>query len=70
MYLIHQNNTSGAAMKREKQSPWAYFLDAAVVRRRLDEYVASTSENARYTDVFRWYILELWMRRMFGSQTS
>jgi asparagine synthase (glutamine-hydrolysing) len=46
------------------------FLDPAVVRRRLDEYVASTSENARYTDVFRWYILELWMRRMFGSQTS
>jgi asparagine synthase (glutamine-hydrolysing) len=46
------------------------FLDPAVVRSRLDEYVASTSANARYTDVFRWYILELWMRRMFGAQAS
>jgi asparagine synthase (glutamine-hydrolysing) len=43
------------------------FLDRARVRERLDDYVAGTSESARYTDVFRWYILELWMRQAFGS---
>jgi asparagine synthase (glutamine-hydrolysing) len=43
------------------------FLDSTRVRQRLDEYVASTSASARYTDVFRWYILEAWMRHAFGS---
>jgi asparagine synthase (glutamine-hydrolysing) len=43
------------------------FLASARVRQRLDEYVGSTSESARYTDVFRWYILETWMRHAFGT---
>jgi asparagine synthetase B (glutamine-hydrolysing) len=43
------------------------FLDTTHVRQRLDEYVKSTSDTARYTDVFRWYILEAWMRHAFGS---
>jgi hypothetical protein len=46
------------------------FLDSALVRERLDEYVRSTSESARYTDVFRWYILETWMRQAFGSSRT
>ena len=46
------------------------FLDTTSVRQRLDEYVATTSESARYTDVFRWYILELWMRHAFGAERT
>ena len=43
------------------------FLDTDKVHERLDEYLTSTSEAARYTDVFRWYILEVWMQQMFGA---
>ncbi len=43
------------------------FLRADAVRGRLDELVHGTSEGARFTDVFRWYILEVWMREMFSS---
>jgi asparagine synthase (glutamine-hydrolysing) len=46
------------------------FLDTKKVRERLDEYVRTTSESARYTDVFRWYILEVWMRQAFGSDRT
>jgi hypothetical protein len=46
------------------------FLDTTKVRHRVDEYVAATNEAARYTDVFRWYILELWMRHAFGSDRT
>ena len=46
------------------------FLDGTKVRQRLDEYVATTSDSARYTDVFRWYILELWMRQALGSERT
>jgi asparagine synthase (glutamine-hydrolysing) len=45
----------------------ADYLDQKKLKPRLDEYVNSTSEAARYTDVFRWYILELWMRQAFPS---
>jgi asparagine synthase (glutamine-hydrolysing) len=43
------------------------FLDSTHVRQRLDEYVRTTEDTARYTDVFRWYILETWMRQAFAS---
>ncbi len=46
------------------------FLDATRVRERLSEYISSTSEGARYTDVFRWYILEAWMRHAFGEKRT
>jgi asparagine synthase (glutamine-hydrolysing) len=42
------------------------FLDTTQVRKRLGAYLESTNEAARYTDVFRWYILEVWMRQAFG----
>jgi len=45
------------------------FLDGAKLRQRLDDYVSATSDSARYTDVFRWYILETWMRQAFDSGT-
>jgi asparagine synthase (glutamine-hydrolysing) len=44
------------------------FLDASRVRQRLSEYIGSVSESARYTDVFRWYILESWMRHAFDGE--
>jgi asparagine synthase (glutamine-hydrolysing) len=43
------------------------FLDTKHVRERLDDYVKTTDDTARFTDVFRWYILETWMRRMFEA---
>jgi len=47
----------------EREGKVEAFLDAQNVRKRL----ASTNEAARYTDVFRWYILEVWMQQMFGA---
>jgi asparagine synthase (glutamine-hydrolysing) len=41
------------------------FLDGAAIQRVLDRELDATSEGAFYTDVFRWLILELWMRSMF-----
>jgi asparagine synthase (glutamine-hydrolysing) len=46
------------------------FLDQHRMRERLTEYVSTTNESARYTDVFRWYILEAWMRQAFGDQRT
>lgn len=46
----------------------ADYLDAAKIRSRLDDYVGGTAKTAYYTDLFRWYILELWMRHAFGSR--
>jgi asparagine synthase (glutamine-hydrolysing) len=48
----------------------ADYLDERKLRSRLDEFVDGTTESARYTDVFRWYILELWMRQAFDSVYS
>jgi asparagine synthase (glutamine-hydrolysing) len=45
----------------------ANYLDAPALRARLDSYVNTTSRKVHTTDVFRWYILELWMRYAFGS---
>jgi asparagine synthase (glutamine-hydrolysing) len=45
------------------------FLDTTRLRNRIDDYVQTTSESARYTDVFRWYILEVWMRQAFGDRS-
>ena len=45
----------------------ADYLDAAKIRARLD---AGTAKTAYYTDLFRWYILELWMRQTFGDTAS
>ncbi len=38
------------------------FLDGAAVRRMIDRALDATDEGAFYTDVFRWLLLELWMR--------
>jgi asparagine synthase (glutamine-hydrolysing) len=46
------------------------FLDPSTLREHLSEYISATSESARYTDVFRWYILEAWMRQAFGGQRT
>jgi asparagine synthase (glutamine-hydrolysing) len=43
------------------------FLDGRVLRARLDDYVRDTGRTVYYTDVFRWYIVELWMRHAFAS---
>ena len=43
------------------------YLDAAKIRARLD---GGTAKTAYYTDLFRWYILELWMRQAFGDSAS
>ena len=43
------------------------FLDASVLQRRLGDYVRTTKPGAYYSDLFRWYVLELWMRHAFGS---
>jgi asparagine synthase (glutamine-hydrolysing) len=54
-----------SALSGELQS--ASFLNPHALREHLDGYVGGTNESARYTDVFRWYILETWMRQMFGA---
>jgi hypothetical protein len=41
------------------------FLDGEAVQRVLDRELDATSEGAYYTDVFRWLLLELWMRATF-----
>ncbi len=47
------------------------FLDTGRLRSRLDDYLGSTGTTVFYTDLFRWYILELWMRQAFaGPQTE
>jgi asparagine synthase (glutamine-hydrolysing) len=48
----------------------AELLHPEHLREHVDAYVASTSTGARYTDVFRWYILELWMRQAFESERT
>lgn len=42
------------------------FLDGAQVKRLLDRELDATNEGAFYTDVFRWLLLELWMRSTFS----
>jgi len=46
------------------------YLDAPKIRQRLDGYVSGTQKAAFSTDMFRWYILEVWMRQMFGSAAT
>jgi asparagine synthase (glutamine-hydrolysing) len=41
------------------------FLDGDAVRRALDRELDATNEGAFRTDVFRWLLLELWMRSAF-----
>jgi asparagine synthase (glutamine-hydrolysing) len=43
------------------------YLDATALRARLDGAIRSTGRDAYYTDVFRWLVLELWMRYAFGD---
>jgi asparagine synthase (glutamine-hydrolysing) len=43
------------------------YLDAAKLRGSLDRFVRDVPSTALYTDVFRWLVLELWMRHAFGS---
>jgi asparagine synthase (glutamine-hydrolysing) len=43
----------------------AEFLDGTAIRAVLDRELAETNETAFHTDVFRWLLLELWMRAMF-----
>ncbi|HEY0250687.1 MAG TPA: asparagine synthase-related protein, partial [Kofleriaceae bacterium] len=46
------------------------YLDATKIRAKLDAYVGGTAKTAYYTDLFRWYILELWMRHAFSSSSQ
>jgi asparagine synthase (glutamine-hydrolysing) len=48
----------------------AEFLDPDHLRARLTDYVDGASESAQFKDVFRWYILETWMRSAFGSERT
>lgn len=41
------------------------FLDPRGVQHELARALASSREGAYYTDVFRWLLLELWMRAAF-----
>ncbi len=43
------------------------YLDTAKLHSTLDRSVRNTNEEARYTDLFRWYILEQWMREHFSE---
>jgi len=45
------------------------YLDGRVLRERLDRYISATGETAYYTDLFRWYIVEMWMRHAFGDNS-
>ena len=40
----------------------AEFLDGKALARELDRSLDRNAEGAFYTDVFRWFILEQWMR--------
>ena len=44
----------------------ADVLDGAAIRAALADGTGA-DDNVFYTDVFRWYIVEVWMRRMFGT---
>jgi len=44
----------------------AGYLDAGAVRAQLDR----PPSGVFYTDLFRWYILELWMRHAFATQVA
>ncbi|HEY1551362.1 MAG TPA: asparagine synthase-related protein, partial [Kofleriaceae bacterium] len=44
----------------------AGYLDAATVRAQLDR----PPSGVFYTDLFRWYVLELWMRQAFSTETA
>lgn len=46
------------------------YLDAPKIRRRLDDYVDGTKQTTTSTDMFRWYILEVWLRQTFGSAAT
>ena len=41
------------------------FLDGEAIRRELDRELDATREGAFHTDIFRWLVLELWMRAQF-----
>jgi len=43
------------------------YLDADRLRRELPASLANINEGAFYTDVFRWYVLELWIREAFAA---
>jgi len=44
----------------------ADYLDTRKIRSQLAGYLSNINESAFYTDVFRWYVLELWMRQAFA----
>jgi hypothetical protein len=48
----------------------AEYLDIAKIRGRLDDYIGGTAKTSYYTDLFRWCILEPWMRHAFGSSSA
>ena len=45
----------------------ADFLDGATLGRELDRSLEANAEGAFHTDVFRWFLLEKWMRAAFAS---
>ncbi len=44
----------------------AEFLDGDAIRSALDRELDGANERALHTDVFRWLVLELWMRQAFN----
>jgi len=46
------------------------YLDAAKISSQLDRFVDATRDTVLYTDMFRWYIVELWMRYAFGATSA
>ncbi|CAN5836426.1 asparagine synthase (glutamine-hydrolyzing) [soil metagenome] len=44
----------------------ADFLDGASLKRELDRSLDANPDGAFYTDVFRWFMLEKWMRSAFA----
>lgn len=44
----------------------AEYLDGAALGREFGKSLDATAEGAFYTDVFRWFILEKWMRTAFA----
>jgi hypothetical protein len=45
----------------------ADYIDADRIRTRLDSYLKGTGSASFYTDLFRWYVVELWMRHAFTA---
>jgi hypothetical protein len=43
------------------------YLDTDALRARLAERAPAGGKPVFYTDLFRWYILELWMRQQFST---